>query len=45
MTLYVDWKLMFIQSNYAQIKQEIENLVDTEMGRVLNDPEVAGTVI
>lgn len=34
-----------VQANYAQIKQEIEDLVNAEMERVINDPEVAGTVL
>jgi hypothetical protein len=34
-----------IQKNYTQIKQEIEDLVKAEMERLLNDPEMAGTVL
>jgi len=34
-----------IQKNYLQIKQEIENLVDTEMERMINDPSQEGSVL
>lgn len=34
-----------IQLNYAQIKQEIEDLVNAEMERIMNDPGIAGTVL
>jgi hypothetical protein len=31
--------------NYEQIKQEIEDLINAEMERILNDPGMAGTVL
>ncbi len=34
-----------IQLNYVQIKQEIEDLVNVEMERIMNDPGMAGTVL
>jgi hypothetical protein len=34
-----------VQKNYAQIKQEIEDLVNAEMERIMNDPGMAGTVL
>jgi hypothetical protein len=34
-----------IQMNYEQIKQEIEDLINAEMERILNDPGMAGTVL
>jgi hypothetical protein len=34
-----------VQLNYAQIKQEIEDLVNAEMERIMNDPGMAGTVL
>jgi hypothetical protein len=34
-----------VQKNYAQIKQEIEYLVNAEMERIINDPGMAGTVL
>lgn len=34
-----------VQLNYAQIKQEIDDLVNAEMERIMNDPGMAGTVL
>jgi len=34
-----------VQLNYGQIKQEIEDLVNAEMERIMNDPGMAGTVL
>ena len=34
-----------VQKNYAQIKQEIEDLVNAEMERIMNDPGMAGIVL
>ncbi len=34
-----------VQLNYGQIKQEIEDLVNAEMERIMNDPRMAGTVL
>jgi hypothetical protein len=34
-----------IQKNYTQIKQEIEDLVNAEMVKIMNDPGIAGTVL
>lgn len=34
-----------IQLNYSQIKQEIEDLINAEMERIINDPGIAGTVL
>lgn len=34
-----------VQLNYAQIKQEIEDLVNAEMERLMGDPGMAGTVL
>lgn len=36
---------VIVQLNYAQIKQEIEDLVNAEMERIMNDPGMAGTVL
>ncbi len=34
-----------IQTNYVQIKQEIEDLINAEMERILSDPGMEGTVL
>lgn len=34
-----------VQKNYVQIKQEIEDLVNAEMEKVMNDPGMASTVL
>jgi hypothetical protein len=34
-----------VQKNYAQIRQEIEDLVNAEMERIMDDPGMAGTVL
>jgi hypothetical protein len=34
-----------VQRNYIQIKLEIEDLVNAEMERIMNDPGMAGTVL
>jgi len=34
-----------IQKNYVQIKQEIEDLVNAEMERIMNDPSMVGTIL
>ncbi|HTE11597.1 MAG TPA: conjugal transfer protein MobC [Chitinophagaceae bacterium] len=34
-----------IQKNYLQIKQEIEDLVNAEMERILNDPSLEGSIL
>jgi hypothetical protein len=34
-----------VQNNYLQIKQEIEDLVNAEMERIMNDPAMEGTVL
>ncbi len=34
-----------VQVNYEQIKQEVEDLVNAEMERILNDPGMEGTVL
>src|SRR5260221_2131160 len=34
-----------IQKNYVQIKQEVEDLVNAEMERIMNDPAIAWTVL
>lgn len=34
-----------IQKNYLQIKQEIEDLVNAEMERIINDPAMVGNVL
>lgn len=34
-----------VQKNYTLIKQEIEDLVNAEMGRIMNDPEKAGMAL
>ncbi|MEO9022932.1 MAG: conjugal transfer protein MobC [Ginsengibacter sp.] len=34
-----------VQRNYIQIRQEIEDLVNAEMERIMNDPGIAGTVL
>lgn len=34
-----------VQKNYALIKQEIEDLVNAEMGRIMSDPATAGMVL
>lgn len=34
-----------IQLNYTQIKQEIEDLINAEMERIMNDPGMTGTIL
>ena len=34
-----------IQKNYLQIKQEVEDLVNAEMERILNDPALEGSIL
>jgi hypothetical protein len=34
-----------VQHNYAQIRQEVEDLVNAEMERIIGDPEMAGAVL
>jgi len=34
-----------IQKNYVQIKQEIEDLVNAEMERIMGDPVMVGMVL
>jgi len=34
-----------VQKNYAQIRQEIEDLINAEMERIMADPETAGSVL
>jgi hypothetical protein len=34
-----------INRNYSQIRQEIEDLVNAEMERIINDPDIAGTIV
>ena len=34
-----------VQMNYLEIKQEVENLIDAEMTKIIHDPEIEGTVI
>jgi hypothetical protein len=34
-----------VQKNYLCIKQDLENLVDAEMGRMTNDPEIKRFII
>ncbi|MES1217676.1 MAG: conjugal transfer protein MobC [Bacteroidota bacterium] len=36
---------LMIQKNYSQIKNEIDDLVNTEIEKIINDPENAGTII
>lgn len=37
--------LSIVQKNYLQIKQEIEDLVNAEMERIMNDPAMVGNVL
>ena len=34
-----------IQRNYLSIKQDVEDLVEAEMGRLMDDPEVSSLII
>lgn len=34
-----------VQGNYLQIKQDVKDIIDAEMGRVLNDPELGHLVV
>lgn len=34
-----------IQRNYHQIRQEVEDLVNAELERIVNDPGLVGTVL
>lgn len=37
--------ISMIQKNYTQIKQEIEDLINAEMDRIMNDPALRGTIL
>jgi hypothetical protein len=36
---------LIIQKNYLQIKQEIKDLVNAEMERIINDPTMVGSIL
>ena len=36
---------VMVQKNYLSIKQDLENLVEAEMGRMMNDPEMKRFII
>lgn len=41
----ISWIMVIVQRNYLQIKQDIQDIIQSEMERMLNDPGLAHLVV